>query len=161
MNFSLMSAQMMRVISSPSSSTTGFLTLIFVRPSEEALRVCCDCNEVGFDDEVAMRALSAARREVGCEAIVLVAVAGSDVVSGRRVEKNAALCLQGAIDDRTARGKVAVAMRGECIAADSLRKIASFLSVTEYAVEDLGRSYLRTSVRSRGIGLWQPVGRRE
>jgi hypothetical protein len=105
MNFSLMSAQMILVISSPSSSTTGFLTLIFVRASDDALRVCWLCNEVGLEDD-AMRALSAARRDVGWEDIVL---AGKDV-SGL-VEN--ALCRRGT--DLIARGKV-VAMRGECIA---------------------------------------------
>ena len=37
MNLSLMSCQMIRVISSPSSSTTGFLTLIFCLPLEALL----------------------------------------------------------------------------------------------------------------------------
>src|ERR1700761_7693923 len=40
MNLSLMSCPMMRVISSPSSSTTGFLTLILVGDAEAMLRDC-------------------------------------------------------------------------------------------------------------------------
>src|ERR1700709_603039 len=43
MNLSLISFQMMRVISSPSSSTTGFLTLILEGEVEEAMpRDCCE-----------------------------------------------------------------------------------------------------------------------
>lgn len=106
MNFSLMSAQMILVISSPSSSTTGFLTLIFLRPSVEALRVCCDCIEVGFDAE-AMRALSAARREVGGEAIVLD---GSDV--------------SGLVENARDRGYIDRSARGNAVMRDEFIAIA-------------------------------------
>jgi len=40
MNLSLISFHMILVISSPSNSTTGFLTLIFC-PPDEACRLCC------------------------------------------------------------------------------------------------------------------------
>jgi hypothetical protein len=39
MNLSLMSCHMIRVISSPSISTTGFLTLIFCGVADEAFRI--------------------------------------------------------------------------------------------------------------------------
>jgi hypothetical protein len=41
---SLMVCQMILVISSPSSSTTGFLTLIFLIPAEDAILYCPMCE---------------------------------------------------------------------------------------------------------------------
>lgn len=57
MNLSLISFQIMRVISSPSSSTTGFLTLIFLK---EELAILRDCTAI------AGRVFLV--KEAGCEA---------------------------------------------------------------------------------------------
>jgi hypothetical protein len=86
MNLSLMSCHMMRVISSPSSSTTGFLTLILVCPElVEAFRVWEGGLEVALT-----RAVSAARRVEGGEAIVRERVVRGLVAKARGRRERAA-----------------------------------------------------------------------
>ena len=52
MNLSLMSFHIILVISSPSSSTTGFLTLILL---EELASLCCDTEPILADSAASLR----------------------------------------------------------------------------------------------------------